>query len=308
MKSRKLYNVNTGKTTTVYSLAEELQFYASMGYEITAELIAQAGREWERVVTQTQKDYMEERKDFRDFLKVNQGDYTHAIYQYGTEYLGEISNLDLVRLCILATYASTNGRCYDQNRNEIKRSSLPSIWDVHRSRIGETYDNLIETGCISIRDSGQIVVNTNLFKYGRMEEDIMKNETYTRMFNEKLLGLYHNTSKKGRKQIGMMIRLLPHINYRYNVLCKNPETHIKEEIEPLGWMDICEILGKEAEDTVTRTKNTLMKLKIDKFDVLGQFSTGTGYHIVINPKVYYAGNNLEDIKHLYTMFNMPVTK
>lgn len=308
MKSRKLYNVNTGKTTVVYSLSEELQFYASMGYEITTELIAQAGREWERVTTQTQKDYMEEKKDFREFLRANQGDYTHAIYQYGTEYLGEISNLDLVRLCILATYSSSSGKCYDKNRNPIKRSSLSTIWDVHRSKIGETYDSLMRAGCITENENKQITVNTNIFKYGKMEEIEMINQTYTRMFNEKLLGLYHNTPKRTRKQIGMMIRLLPYVNYKYNVLCKNPDTHIKDEIEPLNWMEICEILGKEADDTVTRTKNTLMKFKIDNFDVLGQFSTGSGYHIVINPKVYYAGNNLEDIKHLYTMFNMPVTK
>lgn len=308
MKSKKLYNVKTGKITTVYSLSEELQFYASMGYEITAELIAKTGKEWEKVTTENQKEFIEEKKDFREFLRINQGDYTHAIYQYGTEYLGEISNLDLVRLCILATYSSSSGKCYDKNRNPIKRSSLSTIWDVHRSKIGETYDSLMRAECITENENKQIIVNTNIFKHGKMEDIEMVSQTYTRMFNEKLLGLYHNTPKRTRKQIGMMIRLLPYVNYKYNVICKNPETHIKDEIEPLNWMEICDILGKEADDTVTRTKNTLMKFKIDGFDVLGQFSTGSGYHIVINPKVYYAGNNLEDIKHLYTMFDMPVTK
>lgn len=308
MKSRKLFNTKTQRMITVHSLSEELQFYASMGYEITAEFIAQVGREWEKVVTDGQKDYMEERKDFRDFLKANQGDYTHAIYQYGTEYLGEISNLDLVRLCILATYSGGSGKCYDKNRNEVKKTSLPQIWDVDRKNIIATYNNLLSVKAIFLDERDNIIINTNLFKYGKMEEINMENQTYTRMFNEKLLGLYHNTSKKGRKQIGMMIRLLPHINYRYNVLCKNPDTYIKEEIQPLTWMDICDILGQDADSTVTRTKNSLMKLKVDGYSVVGQFTTSDGYHLVINPKVYYSGNKLEDIKHLYTMFNMPVAK
>lgn len=308
MKSRKLFNTKTQRMITVHSLSEELQFYASMGYEITAEFIAQVGREWEKVVTDNQKEFLETRKNFSEFLRENQGDYTHAIYQYGTEYLGEISNLDLVRLCILATYSSSSGKCYDKNKNPIKRSSLSTIWDVHRNKVKATYDNLMKAGYITETENGQIVINTQVFKYGKMEEVEMVNKTYSRMFNEKLLGLYHNTPIRTRKQIGMIIRLLPYVNYRYNVLCKNPEAHIKEEIIPLNWMEVCEILGREANDTVTRTKNTLMKFKIDDFSVLGQFSTGSGYHIVINPKVYYAGNNLEDIKHLYTMFNMSVTK
>lgn len=308
MRNKKLYNLKTKKMVTVHSLSEELQFYASMGYEVTAELIAQTSIDWEKNTTDSQKQYLEGKKDFRQFLKDNQGGYTHAIYQYGTEYLGEISNLNLIRLCILATYSSSSGKCYDKNRNEVKRKSLSTIWDVHRSKIGETYNSLINTGCISISDTGQIIVNTNIFKYGKMEGLKMENQTYTRIFNEKLLGLYHNTPKKSRKQIGMMVRVLPHINYRYNILCKNPDTHIKEEIQPLNWMEICDILGQDADDTVTRTKNTLMKLKIDSFSVFGQFSTGDGYHLVINPKVYYGGNNLEDIKHLYTMFDMPVNK
>lgn len=308
MKSKKLYNVKTGKITTVYSLSEELQFYASMGYEITAELIAKTGKEWEKVTTENQKEFIEEKKDFREFLRINQGDYTHAIYQYGTEYLGEISNLDLVRLCILATYSSSSGKCYDKNRNEVKKTSLPQIWDVDRKNITTTYNNLLKVKAIFLDEWDNIIINTSLFKYGKMEEIDMDKQTYTRMFNEKLLGLYHNTSKKGRKQIGMMIRLLPHINYRYNVLCKNPDAHIKEELQPLTWMDICDILGQDADSTVTRTKNSLMKLKVDDYSVIGQFITSDGYHLVINPKVYYSGNNLEDIKHLYTMFDMPVAK
>lgn len=308
MKKRQIYDTTTQRKIYVYSLAEELQFYASKGYEITAELIAQTSKEWENVITQTQKEFIEEKADFREFLKVNQGDYTHAIYQYGTEYLGEISNLDLVRLCILATYSSSSGKCYDKNRNEVKKSTLPQIWDVDRKNIVTTYSNLLKAKAIFLDERDNIVINTNIFKYGKMEEINMENQTYTRMFNEKLLGLYHNTSKKGRKQIGMMIRLLPYINYKYNVLCKNPDTHIKEEILPLTWMDICDILGQDADATVTRTKNSLMKLKVDGFSVVGQFTTGEGYHLVINPKVYYSGNNLADIKHLYTMFNMPVAK
>lgn len=308
MNKKELFNVKTGSRVTVYSLSEELQFYLGMGYDISAELISQLSEDWEKKITKTQKKFLEERKGFRNFLKNNQGDYTHTMYQYSTKYLEELSNLDLVRLCILATYSSSSGRCYDENQNEIKRGSLSKIWDVHRNKIGETYSNLINSGCISVCEKGQIIINTNLFKYGKMEGIIVEKGTYSRMFNEKLLGLYHNTPKKSRRQIGMMIRLLPYINYRYNILCKNPETHIKNNIKPLNWMEICEILGKEADNTVTRTKNTLMKFKIDNFDVLGQFSTGSGYHIVINPKIYYAGNNLEDIEHLYTMFNMPLTK
>jgi len=306
LKSRELYDIKSGKRRKVYSPTEELQYYSSLDRNsLTPEFIGTIGEQWEQTLTDGQKDFINEQKEFKTFLKENQGKFTHVIYNYKTNYLVELNNLDLVRLNVLATYAGSSGKCYDKNRNEITKGSLSDIWDVSRCNIGQTYEKLLSVGAIKM-DNKQIIVNTELFKYGVIEK--LEDRTYTRMFNDKLLGLYHNTPKKSRKQIGMLIRLLPYINYKYNILCRNPEEYRKEEIKPLNWQEVCNILGQDAEATHTRTKNSLMKLNINGYYVVGQFKTGKGYHLIINPKVYYGGNNLADVKHLYTMFGMQVSE
>lgn len=110
------------------------------------------------------------------------------------------------------------------------------------------------------------------------------------------------------KKLDIIVKLLPYMNERYNILCSNPDEHVKEYIRPLSWLEIHNILGEEAERTLARTKNTLMKLMIGDKCLLGQVSTNSGYYIVINPHVCYKGKNLEDVKYLYSMVSMPVVK
>lgn len=110
------------------------------------------------------------------------------------------------------------------------------------------------------------------------------------------------------KKLDIMAKLLPYLNERYNILCSNPDEHVKEDIKPLSWSEIHDILGEEAERTLIRTKNALMKLTIGDSYLLGQVSTNSGYYIVVNPYVCYKGRDLEDVKYLYSMVSMPVVK
>ena len=56
------------------------------------------------------------------------------------------------------------------------------------------------------------------------------------------------------------------------------------------------------DNEITRLKNQLFKLRVDDEEVIGLFSKPTGMHIYVNPKVYYKGNNTDDIKALMNMF------
>lgn len=305
-KSREVYHPKLGKRIKVYSLAEELQFHASLDPTcLTADFIARMNQEWEIVLTDGQKEFLNNREEMKTFLKDNQGKFVHVVYKYCEEYFEQLDYLDLVRLCVLACYASSSGKCYDENNNEIKRGSLSKIWDVHSSNVKQSYDRLLELGLISLTERGQIMINTEIFKNGKIQ--VEKGQTYIRMFNKGLLDLYYNTPKLKRKQIGMFIKLLPYINYKYNILCFNPEETNKDNIKPLSWENICDILGQDAEATHTRTKNAVMRLSSNDIPIVGQFQVKKGYHLVVNPRVYYAGNDVADVKHLYVMFGMPTT-
>ena len=59
---------------------------------------------------------------------------------------------------------------------------------------------------------------------------------------------------------------------------------------------------------ISRFKKDLFKLDIYGYDVIGQFSTKKGYEILVNPKIYYSGDDVKDVEYLYGLFKMTLNK
>ena len=47
-----------------------------------------------------------------------------------------------------------------------------------------------------------------------------------------------------------------------------------------------------------------MKLNIYGYNTIGDFTCGDGKAICVNPKVFYAGNDIQDVNRLYVLFEM----
>ena len=153
------------------------------------------------------------------------------------------------------------------------------------------------------------VDNEELMKKGAMEdfEELKKHDkdlTYTRVFSENILNMYEGTNKTQRKLLANLFKVLPFINFKYNVFCANPTEVDEDKIIPLKWSDLARLCGYDEKKQLARFKKDFFNLSICGYDVIGQFTSKSGYSIVINPKVYYAGNNIEDVKSLYVMFKM----
>lgn len=153
------------------------------------------------------------------------------------------------------------------------------------------------------------MINESLIKKGDMEnfKNIKKDDidnTYTRLFSTNIQNMYLNTDSKNRKQLANLFRILPYINFRYNVFCENPTETDESKIIPLTWTDLARVCGYEEKKNIAKFKRDLIKLKIYGYNVIGQFLVGDTYQILVNPKIYYSGDNIEDIRQLYAMFKM----
>lgn len=87
------------------------------------------------------------------------------------------------------------------------------------------------------------------------------------------------------------------------MFCENPTETNEKELKLYTWTDLARICGIDAKN-VTRFKKELWNLKIYGHNTIGEFLSGNGKAICINPKVYYSGDNINDVKNLYVMFKM----
>lgn len=265
------------------------------------------------------KEKNKEIESIMKFIEENEGGFIHLLYRYSYPIMTELqnkcsgtnANIHMTRFIVLSTYLTWGNKLFDENRNRIKKSSLSKIWDVkNRNSINQTYNLLKECDYIYETEEGYIMLNQEMVIKGSVKDNFeeLRKEyndlTYTRVFTKNIQDIYRNTDQKQRKLLGNLFKILPFINFKYNVFCTNPTETDEDKIIPMTWTDLARICGYEEKNHVTRFKKDLFKLTIYGYEVIGQFTTKSGYEIVVNPKVYYAGNNVDDVDILYAMFKM----
>lgn len=267
------------------------------------------------------KEKDEETEALKEHTRYNGGDFVHFMFSFLQPAFikleqrcgGNKANIHIIRFIILATYLNFKNNLYDTNDNRIKKSSLSKIWmtENNRKSISETYNILMEEGFIFETKEGYILINNEIIKKGNMDdyEKIMKKDfskNYTRLFSSNIQNMYENTNPRNRKQLANLFKAIPYINFRYNVFCENPTEVDIKKIIPMSWSDLARLCGYDEKKHLSKFKKDFFNLSIDGYDVLGEFKTKEGYRIIVNPKVYYSGTNVEDIKYLYALFDMPV--
>lgn len=264
------------------------------------------------------KEKIEKENAIKEHIEMNEGEFVHFVYKYLCPAFqrieercgGNKGNIHIIRFIQLATQVNFNNNIYDKNNNRVKKSSLSKIWDVKdRKGINDTYNLLKELEYIQETKEGYIMINESLIKKGDMEnfKKLKKEDfdnTYTRLFSENIQDMYLNTDAKARKQLANLFRILPYINYKYNVFCENPTETDIDKIIPMTWTDLARLCGYEEKKHIAKFKKDLFKLKIYNYNVIGEFKTDSGYEILVNPKIYYSGDDIQDVEYLYSLFKM----
>ena len=278
-----------------------------------------------RVVTENQSNSYKQKQELDEkikaFIEENEGAFVHLMFRYCTPIFKELEekapgnkcNTHIIRFMMLATCLTFGGNLFDSNKNRVKKSSLKKIWDTtSKNSINDTYNSLKECGYIYETEEGYIMINEELVIKGAIEnfEELRKQDhsfTYTRVFINNLREMYLNTEPKQRKQLANLFKILPYINFKYNVFCTNPTEIDKKELDLLDWADLAKLCGYD-KSQVARFKKDLMNLKIFGYDVIGEFNRGSGMTIIVNPKVHYGGDDTNDVKYLYDLFDMEPKK
>ena len=299
-----LKNVTTGQVINT-SIVE-----VSPGTQISTKITTEGQRE-------SYKGHEDSVEGMREHYENDK--FIHLIYKYYDIIFKELQekapgnkcNIHIIRFIILATYQTFHGTL-SNNGHRIKKSNLKTIWDTSsKNSINETYNLLMECGYIYETEEGFLMINEDMVIKGAIKDYIKElrkqdsNYTFVRIFIDTVQEMYYGTEPKQRKILANLFKILPYINYKWNAFCKNPEETDITKLEPLTWTDLARICGYEENKNIAKFKKDLMSLKVYGNDVIGEFTRGLNKkRIIVNPGVYYAGINKDDLKGIEDYFRM----
>lgn len=255
------------------------------------------------------KDVVEVKKTYKsikgtnNFINDNLGYYFHLLY-------GDILKLNLepqmlIRFLKLCSYSNYNNILVNGNTSgqaSVYEKELPDILKLKARETINTKNYLLENNLISI-ENDTIKVNDKYSIRGKVKGDL-KNMEITRIFNNGFQELYDSVKPVQHKKLATFIKILPYINLKYNIICENPlETDI-EKVKPITWTKLGREIGL-SEATAKRLRSELWNLKINNTATIGEFSTFLcGKSIVINPGVYYKGNDIDSLRGIINLFKV----
>lgn len=261
------------------------------------------------------KKKIEKENAMKEHIQKNEGgDFVHLLFKYNESIFkklekrcgGNKANIHIIRFILLIMHLNFNNNLYDDDRNRIKKGNLGKIWDTKNNRksVYETFNILKEEGFIYETEEGYIMINKEIAQKGKVikADDI----AFTRLISKNIKEMYMNTDAKSRKQLANLFRIIPFINFKHNILCENPTEIDYEKIIPLTWSDLARMCDYDEKKQLARFKKDLFNITVDGYDAIGEFKSKNVYKIVINPKVYYGGNNIEDVQSLYALFHQPI--
>lgn len=92
------------------------------------------------------------------------------------------------------------------------------------------WHEMVPAKIITLNDNGEVILNDELFQYGRIKE---LNENRMRLFCGAVRRLYVRCQPRQHKLLGYIFRMIPFVSKEYNIVCLNPEESDVNMIRPM---------------------------------------------------------------------------
>lgn len=246
------------------------------------------------------KQFQQKRSRLRKLMERQCGNFYFYRYDKLLEQLDD-DTATAFRFLYLCACADKDG--YFQKNSSRNCSSIDdfiNIFDAGKDTIRRYMETLINNKLLFKEDNGY-KLNSIYYHTGKLPDEY-KNNTI-RTFNEAIKELYHASTPREHKMIGQILKLVPYINIYNNVLCWNIEETDKSKIQPLTFDDIRNIMRPKNKYNYEIMKK-LEKLFVKGEPVLGNFSSVSEEQYIINPRVFYRGNDVNDLKAIIDQFDI----
>ena len=106
--------------------------------------------------------------------------------------------------------------------------------------------------------------------------------------------LYKESTISMHKLLSYLFLMIPFLNIEWNILCYNQKEKQIENIKRMPINDFCFMMGY-SKSNISFLVKKLLSLKIKNKLVVSVTLLGKDAYVFINPRVFYAGNNHEEI-------------
>ena len=170
-----------------------------------------------------------------------QGTFVWSIFDvYHDELIGLHSKLKpatLTRLMVLATYIGKHGYLSVEGV-PMNRGLMQRTLRIASKELSGFIDEL--TQCDILRETdGLFYLNPDFFRSGKFPRKEMRSilnnaQSISRLYKTAVRELFREAyGKASLYHLSYLFRVMPYVNRRYNVVCRNPEETITSMIEPL---------------------------------------------------------------------------
>lgn len=248
-------------------------------------------------------------KELRDYILENYGSFSFSHYD---ELLSRnIEEQYIIRFLYLCTYLelndTTNRIHYGKTNDGLAtEKDLKEILKMDKKEKERTFERtkkaFIDYELIYINKDRTISVNSKYCTKGKIKDkDLLKESV--KIMDEGIRDIYERATITEHKKLGLLIKLLPYINFNHNIICSNPTENDIEKIIPLNMKELCNKVGYNPTNS-NRLKRDLFALTVNGELVVKITETGKAKFITINPRVYYKGTDKDKLKAIGDEFKV----
>lgn len=216
-----------------------------------------------------------------------------------------LSPQNVARMIMLCTYLGYDGRLMINPKRQMQRKELGFILKLKPTQ-SYYFWNEVKDKYIGEDNNGLFILpDIGCFR-GEIPQDI-KGQLLQKIFIQTVRALYIKTDVRKHRQLGYVFKLLPYINIRYNIFCKDALEENLDLVEPLTVAGICFLLGYDLTQAARLIKElqqlTYINRNKDGLEYLISYvDNGSGKpssrKIFVNPHVIYNGKDYKQVEIL----------
>lgn len=237
-------------------------------------------------------------------LQEEYGNFIHTRYQ---ALLDKINNdtATAFRFIYLCTFMEYDTGYIIYKGKKIKVDFLIDIFNVSRNTMTKIKKVLFEKELIYADKDGYLLINTEYCYRGDIIKDKRYKQQCTRIFNNSIQDLYERSNdSREHKLLGKFILLLPYINIWHNIICFNTKEKDISKLSLPNTSQMEEILDISNRNG-NRTLNELFEITVGGEKAILMVTDKKSVRMyLVNPRVYYGGNNINDLQETIGYFKV----
>lgn len=236
-------------------------------------------------------------------------EFVFHIHQICMDTFPNIAPADLTRLMYLSTFLSYNNELEDSNGKTMRKSDVKKVMNLSDQQFYNFWNNMITHNILNEGDYG-VKLSDELFFKGSLSSNKAasykkNNLAVSRLYIDGIRELYKKSTPSSHKTLSYIFRILPFVNRKYNIVCKNPWEVNVHNIDAMTVGEFADIIGYNRNNIsrlITDLVHTTFMVGDKELGAIGIVSVNKSAKedrkIYINPYVYFAGDDIKDVEVL----------